>query len=123
MERKQAVKRSQFFSTVSWNGSMFLRKHWNASVPQPPSQMHLCILDSTTTRTHSTDVTIHSYHQLMILYRKHYDRLSFYVIVIKVSFFFFIGQVNRFLFLLYFYYFHHESDGSKEKNTIGVQEA
>jgi len=37
--------------------------------------------------------------------------------------YFFIGQVNRFLFLLYFYFFHHESDGSKEKNTIGVQEA
>ena len=43
VERKQAVKRYQFFSTVSWNGSMFLRKNWSASVLQPPSQMHLCI--------------------------------------------------------------------------------
>jgi hypothetical protein len=88
VERKQALKRSQSFSTVSWNGSMYLRKNWNASIPQPPSQMHLCIYDSTTTHTHSIDVTIHSCHQLMILYRKHYDRLSFYVIVIMVSFFF-----------------------------------
>ena len=43
VERKQAVKCYQFFSTVSWNGSMFLRKNWSASVLQPPSQMHLCI--------------------------------------------------------------------------------
>jgi hypothetical protein len=79
-------------------------------------------LDSTTTRTHSIDVTRHSCHQLMILYRKHYDGLTFYVIVIKVSFFFHWAGKQIFV-LLYFYYFHHESDGSKEKNTIGVQEA
>ncbi len=48
-------------------------------------------LDSTTTRTDSTDGTIQLYHQLMILFRKHYDRLSFY------AHFFFNGQVNRFL--------------------------
>jgi hypothetical protein len=110
------------FSNVSWNGSMYLRENWNASVPQPLSHMHLYILDSTTTRIHSIYVTIHSCHQLTILYRKHYDRLSFCVIFIMVSYFF-IGQVNRFLFLFYFYFCHHESDGSKEKNTISVQEA
>jgi hypothetical protein len=76
------------FINVSWNGSIYLREKWNASILQPPSHLHLCILDCTTTRTHSIDVTTHSCHQLTILYRKHYDRLSLCVIFIMVSYFF-----------------------------------
>jgi hypothetical protein len=76
------------FINVSWNGSIYLREKWNASVPQQPLHLHLCILDSTTTRTHSIDVATHSCHQLTILYRKHYDRLSLCVIFIMVSYFF-----------------------------------
>lgn len=100
VERKQAVKRYQFFSTVSWNGSMFPRKNWSASVMQPPSQIHLCIKQ---------------YHHA---YRQYcwYDTIVsptptivqealWQFVIILCSFFFFIGQSNSFFFFLYFYYF------------------
>jgi hypothetical protein len=91
------------FSNVSWNGSMYLRQNWNASILQPPSHLHLRILDSTTTRTHSIDVTIHSCHQLTILYRKHYDRLSFCVIFIMVSYFFHLAGKQIFVPFLFLF--------------------
>jgi len=72
-------------------------------------------LNSTTTRTDSTVGTIQLYHQLLLLYRKHYDSLSLFY-----AHFFFIGQSNRSFFLYIFLLFFITSQMAPRKKTPSV---
>jgi len=72
-------------------------------------------LNSTTTRTDSTVGTIQLYHQLLLMYRKHYDSLSLFY-----AHFFFIGQSNRSFFLYIFLLFFITSQMAPRKKTPSV---
>lgn len=101
---------------MSWNGS----RQWsviNFSVPCRGTEVcfrekigvrPLCnrrrkftsALNSTTTRTDSTVGTIQLYHQLLLLYRKHYDSLSLFY-----AHFFFHWAVKQFFFFIFLLFF------------------
>ena len=72
-------------------------------------------LNSTTTRTDSTVGTIQLYHQLLLLYRKHYDSVSLFY-----AHFFFIGQSNRSFFFYIFLLFFITSQMAPRKKTPSV---
>ena len=112
VERKQAVKRYQFFSTVSWNGSMFPRKNWSASVRQPPSQIHLCI------KQYHHAYRQYCWYNIIVSPTPNIVQEALWQIVILCSIFF-IGQVNRF-FSFYIFIIFITSQMAPRKKTPSV---